>query len=403
LLCDYVLADLTAANPNVYYELGVRHTARPATTLTIYAKQQIIPFDVNFLRSMPYDLGEDNAFGDEEARFLRNAIANKLRNLQELASTAVVVDSPLFQLVSDWTPCEIAHLKTDIFREQVQLNENLKNRLAAIRAKAKIKGQQEAAVQDLHDFEDELGDLDAVDTGTIIDLFLTFRACEDWDGMIAFITKMAEVLKRQILVREQLGFAYNRRGGKTQNPEDRAAALKILEDVEKHQGPSSETCGLIGRIYKDNFTEALARNANEILVRGHLNKSIEAYIRGFQADLRDAYPGVNAVTLLDVRGDEKSLAQKDKLLPIVKFAVERRLGEQPDYWDHATMVELSVLANDLNKAEEHLANALASVREPWEPKTTANNLRMIEQARQARGIDTEWLCKAIEALDAKRS
>ena len=60
LLCDFAMADLTTANANVFYELGVRHTARPATTLTIFAKHQPIPFDVNFLRSMPYDLGKNN-------------------------------------------------------------------------------------------------------------------------------------------------------------------------------------------------------------------------------------------------------------------------------------------------------------------------------------------------------
>ena len=402
LLCDYVLADLTAANPNVFYELGVRHTARPATTLTIFAKQQIIPFDVNFLRSMPYDLGEDNAFGDDEAQQLRKAVTIKLNDLKNLASKEVV-DSPLFQLITDWKPADIAHIKTDVFRDQVELNENLKQKLAAIRENGKIKSKQQEALQNLHEFEQALGSLDAVDTGTLIDLFLTFRACEDWDGMIALFDKMPAVLKRQIIVREQLGFAYNRRAGKTDNPADRAEALRILEDVEEQQGPSSETCGLIGRIYKDNYTEALSRQDNEILVRGHLNKSIEAYVRGFNADLRDAYPGINAVTLLDIKGDEKSLEQKNQLLPIVKFAVNRRLGDQPDYWDHATMFELAVLEDDINKAEEHLANALAIVRESWEPKTTANNLRLIEQARKERGIDTSWLCQAIEALDAKRS
>ena len=73
LLCDYAVADLTTANANVFYELGVRHTARPATTLTIFAKHQPIPFDVNHLRSLPYDLGEKNAFGDKEAKALREA------------------------------------------------------------------------------------------------------------------------------------------------------------------------------------------------------------------------------------------------------------------------------------------------------------------------------------------
>ena len=31
LLCDYAVADLTTANANVFYELGVRHTARSSS------------------------------------------------------------------------------------------------------------------------------------------------------------------------------------------------------------------------------------------------------------------------------------------------------------------------------------------------------------------------------------
>ena len=76
-----------------------------------------------------------------------------------------------------------------------------------------------------------------------------------------------------------------------------------------------------------------------------------------------------------------------------------RLVDNPDYWDHATMVELAVLDDDRDAAFEHLANALAVMRETWEPKTTANNLRLIERARRERGVDTAWLREAIAALD----
>jgi hypothetical protein len=135
---------LTAANPNVFYELGARHTARPAKTLTIFAKNHQIPFNVNFLRSKPYDLGEDNAFGHEEASVLRKAIAEKLASLREMAMKGPEIDSLLFQLISDWNPGDIAHIKTKVFRDQVQLKERCKQRLAEIRAKARIKGKQPA-------------------------------------------------------------------------------------------------------------------------------------------------------------------------------------------------------------------------------------------------------------------
>jgi hypothetical protein len=401
LLCDYAVADLTTANANVFYELGVRHTARPATTLTIFAKNQPIPFDVNFLRSMPYDLGEKNAFGDTEAQALREAVSTKLKDLRALAIQQAPVDSPLFDLLKEWEPGNIARLKTDVFRQAVQLNEELKRRLAAIREKGKKKKARGEAIQELQSLRTELGALDAVEAGTAVDLMLSFRALEDWDGMIAVYSDMPEMLKRQILVREQVGFAYNRRAGKSKNLADRAEALRILTEVEAQQGPSSETCGLIGRIHKDNWTDAMKAN-DQLAATGHLKKSIEAYIRGFMADQRDAYPGINAITLLDIKGDEESLKLKKRLLPVVRFAVEQRLaGSEPDYWDHATMLELAVLNDEFELAAEHLADAVAVIRETWEPDTTANNLRMIERARVSRGGDTSLLVQIIEDLQAR--
>ena len=44
LVCDFAVADLTTSNANVMYELGVRHAARPRTTLTIYAESTPLPF-----------------------------------------------------------------------------------------------------------------------------------------------------------------------------------------------------------------------------------------------------------------------------------------------------------------------------------------------------------------------
>lgn len=183
----------------------------------------------------------------------------------------------------------------------------------------------------------------------------------------------------------------------------RGKALVVLKKVEGRQGPSSETCGLIGRIHKDYWSEAV-EGGNDFESVGHLNNAIDAYMRGFMADQRDAYPGVNAVTLLDIKGDSDSLKTKDTLIPVVRFAVVRRLeGATADYWDHATMLELAVLENRLEEAANHLGQALAAVRESWEPQTTENNLKLIADARSKRGEETTWLIQVIEALQKKQA
>lgn len=396
LLCEYAIADLTTANPDVFYELGVRHTARPSTTLPIFATHQPIPFDVNYLRALPYELGANNEFGATESSALVAALSKRLGQLREVVRREDAVDSPVFQLLGAWEPGDIARLKTDVFRDQVRINDELKGRMTRARSLSPDQG-----FEALKEIESGLGPLDVQEAGIVVDLMLSYRALSAWTGMISLHENMPEALKHQVLVREQLAFALNRRAGKEDNAQDRSRALEILEVVEDERGPSSETCGLIGRIYKDYWAEALQKDDTRT-ARGHLKRAISAYLRGFEADSRDAYPGINAVTLLDIRGDERSLVQRDHLVPVVRFAVEQRLrGKEPDYWDHATMLELAVLASDEEAADDQLDSALAIIREKWEPETTARNLRLIQDARKGRGEDTGWLDGIIEALESK--
>ena len=399
LLCEYAVADLTTANANVFYELGIRHTARPRTTQTIFARHQPIPFDVNFLRALPYELGANNRFGPGEAAALREALAGRLNALRGLASGQAAVDSPVFQLVSDWKPPAIPHGKTDVFRERVDFSEALKARLARARSLPRAEG-----LAMLTRIRHEMGAPDAQEAGVIIDLMLSYRALKGWEEMIDLYEAMPESLKRVVLVREQLAFAFNRRAGEegrsgADRTADRESALRILEDLEEQQGPNPETSGLIGRVYKDLWDAD--RAVNPALAKGYLRRAIDAYVRGYEADFRDAYPGINAVTLLDVEGSSQSKSRRDQLLPVVRFAVEQRLrSREADYWDHATMLELAVLASDRERAAECLSDALASVREVWEPETTARNLRLIREARAGRGEDAGWLDEMIAALEA---
>lgn len=121
---------------------------------------------------------------------------------------------------------------------------------------------------------------------------------------------------------------------------------------------------------------------------------MEAYLKGFESDWRDAYPGVNAVTLMELK--EPADPRRREILPVVQYAVEQRIKSgAADYWDYATLLELAVLSRDEAKGAWALGHSLARVRESWEPETTARNLRLIREARQRREAESPaWAEKA---------
>ena len=169
----------------------------------------------------------------------------------------------------------------------------------------------------------------------------------------------------------------------------------------ERRGPSSETYGILGRVYKDQWEGAL-RRGDEFEGRSLLEKAISAHLRGFEADWRDAYPGVNAVTLMTLSNPPD--ARRDQLSPVVSYAVERHIATgKPVYWDYAMRLELAVLAKDEQQAMVALGDALTSVREKWEPQTTANNLRLIREAREQRGSIEPWMKRVEDLLEQKAS
>lgn len=51
---QYVIADITYPNPNVFYELGIRHAIKPGTILIREKVDFSIPFDISHLRYITY-------------------------------------------------------------------------------------------------------------------------------------------------------------------------------------------------------------------------------------------------------------------------------------------------------------------------------------------------------------
>ena len=381
ILCEYAVADLTTANANVFYELGLRHAVRPWSTVLIFSEGGRLPFDVALLRALPYQLDEGGAPKNVESN--KKALVDRLVEARQAATDnpKSVIDSPIYQLVENYP--DIDHTKTDVFRDHVRYSAEIKARLDVARKKG---------VDTLRELEKELGNLKDQESGVVIDLFLSYRAVKAWDEMIALVGKMSRPLAETVMVQGQLALALNRAGQSER-------AEQVLKDLLERRGASSETYGILGRVYKDRWEAALKRGEN-FLARALLDKAIDAYLRGFEADWRDAYPGVNAVTLMELKDPPDP--RREQLIPVVSYAAERRIATgKPDYWDYATRLELAVLARDEQRASDALGQALTAVRESWEPETTVRNLRLIREARERRQEALPWAKQIEEELQRK--
>ena len=105
LTADLVVADISTANANAIYELGVRHALRPKATILIKEVDGKFHFDLNHLATFSYKhLGED--VGAKEAR-------TKSAELAELIKGAVkggANDSPVYTYLKNLKEPEVMTL-----------------------------------------------------------------------------------------------------------------------------------------------------------------------------------------------------------------------------------------------------------------------------------------------------
>jgi tetratricopeptide (TPR) repeat protein len=294
-----------------------------------------------------------------------------------------LVDSPLFQLLDGYQTADLSRVKTDVFRDRVEYSSHLKAQLQTARGEGADAVRKVLA---------GLPTLAEVEVGVVVDILLSFRATGAYEDMVQLVEeRVGPSVRRTTFVREQYGFALNRLGRNE-------SAEQVLIDVIAQRGPSSETYGLLGRVYKDRWEAAVASN-DDILAQGLLDRAIDLYRKGFEADWRDSYPGINAVELMELR--EPRDARADVLLPVVRYSTQRRVDTGvADYWDCATLLEIAVLQNDRDGALDALAQALAVAREdePWQRQSTAASLRRIADARARRGQDVAWITAIAQRL-----
>ncbi|MGF1508386.1 MAG: TRAFs-binding domain-containing protein [Myxococcota bacterium] len=384
LLSEFAVVDMTFANVNVAYELGVRHGAHRGATVMVCEKDWIpkLGFDFRPFRVIPYEVSGSGRLGDG-----RSALVEALKTqLKKAMAGELPPDNPILQ-VTDVFRAGAGHEKTDIFLQRLAYAGEMSQRVAAC-----LRQPDPRALAGLRELRDEvLANESVVEQlhSALMALYLGFRERKGYTDMAALYERLPRELAATPVAREQLGLALNRLaeaaakdGRADEASELRQRAIGALEQLERSEW-TSETFGILGRIYKGRY-DAEQKAGRPEHARAALDRSVEAYESGFRDDPRDYYPGVNVVTLRILRGtpgDEAALAE---LVPVVRFAVDRApTPDKPEerYWQTATQLELACAGRDFDAAREHARELLGLDVPPWMYETTAKNLLLQRDAR----------------------
>ena len=89
---DIAVVDITTLNPNVFYELGIRHALKRNVTVLMREQSAKVPFNIQGLRVIGYDYNDVDSYGEARTKiqnFIRNGLS---KNISDSPVQAVLPD-----------------------------------------------------------------------------------------------------------------------------------------------------------------------------------------------------------------------------------------------------------------------------------------------------------------------
>ena len=381
---DFVLADISILNANVFYELGIRHTVGPRGVICVHAGWADRPFDVAPQRTFGYDgklfvaaLERDAAWEDR----LTAEVVRLGKTLREaVAADRTTEGSPLYASLPDLKPIDASNIGTARFKHYQQQSDEWNQRVTI----AAREGRAEDILTLAGDVPSpyyrrkllrQCGD-SLLALGRFAQSEKIFKElCEDLDG-----AGSAEEFR----VKTQLALLANRLR-RTREAEQK------LRDLAKAMPGDNEAQGILGRVYKDMWrtTWSRAEKLEERLSFAWRNavtarKSLETYEVAIRNDLDSYFNGINVVTLavlLEHVARENKRAVKPQVPDLADLQTAVRLAatgklESDTVWARATLGELHLSLGHQQEALDDYEQATA------DPSLTWFNIRsMFEQVQ----------------------
>jgi tetratricopeptide (TPR) repeat protein len=364
---DVVLADISILNPNVFYELGIRHAAASRGVLMIHGGWSRRPFDVAPDRTFDYDgqLFVSKALeGDEALKKRLDAEADRMAKVirDALAVDEQTVGSPVYkELVGlvppDWSKIQTARAKYfgDVFTDW-------KNRVEL----AKLNGWPGDVLTLADDAPTRFHR-----SQLLWEAAFALISMQRFDVAKSVLEDLLSLNPRHLKALTQYGLVLSRLG------KINDAKVHMLNVAEQHKG-DTEAHGILGRVYKDlwrlewiNLKTLEERQQQAVLTSGHIAESIYSYDLAARRHF-DYYNGINVVSLLKLlehlkeatgnKPADTKINDVDSLISLVRFASQNALdcaapGDGEAVWATATLGELELMTGDAETAREIYSQA----------------------------------------------
>jgi len=359
LLADLVVVDLSIDNPNVWYELGVRHALRPRGVVQIQSQREYMPFDVYVDRTLHYHVRDGHLDPDhlDKDRKMLATVASE--TVQSWRGRKI---SPVYQLLPFLEPPAWKTLRVGGMNEFWEAYESWESRVRI--------AQKARRVGDILVLADEvptrLLEVEArIAAGTALMKLTEYGfAREQYERAL-------EIDPDNLDARRQQGTLLGRL---KKYPEADVWLRAIIKDHPE----DAESWGLLGRVEKDAWLERWRKPGyNQEQMRAaataeasQLHEAITAYLTGFRKDPRNYYPGINALTLSclheHLTGRKQARQGRDALSGGVRWAVNCALATSPrDYWARVTLAELELLGANDKRVQDAYREAVAVAEGNW--------------------------------------
>ena len=359
LLADLVVADLSIDNPNVWYELGVRHALRARGVIQIQTQRQHLPFDVYTDRALRYHI-KDGVPDAEQLEADKKALAEFAN--ETMASWYGRKISPVYHLLRyleepDWKSLRVEEAKE--FWEEYQ----------AWAMRIEIARKENRPGDILVMAEEAPTRVFRVEANRTAGKALL--SLGQFSLALAQFEKALALAPMDLESRLQKGLLLGRL-------KKYDAAKEWVEALLKEFPNDAESWALLGRVEKEGWLDVWRKEGKTVeAMRGDaaqedglVREAIDAYATGFRKDPTHYYSGINAVTLLRVLSD---LTGKDEKPDVckemeggVRWAVRGALEKDAkDYWARVTLAELEVLVSARETAEAAYRNAVAVADRDW--------------------------------------